>query len=148
MVQHNIEVGPQLNLSLPLLQSAQRRHNQKRPSAVLAPHQVIQQCRRLNSLAEAHFVRQDAVAAVVPVEDHPVDALQLVVTQREPVLVLWRLAVLDPLGAIGPKVLKRGTVQRLWGRGGVQGAAAVERCEWVEGQGCIDPEPRTLNAPS
>ena len=40
-------------------------------------HQVAEKCDGLNGFAQTHLVGQEAVAAVVPREQEPVDALQL-----------------------------------------------------------------------
>lgn len=96
MVEQGVEVRPRLKLALPVLQGGQGRHDEERPANLLHRPNVVEHRDGLYCLAKAHLVGEEHGPAVVPREEEPVDALELVGPQRVAALVDGRLLELLP----------------------------------------------------
>ncbi|KAH6603254.1 hypothetical protein Trco_008029 [Trichoderma cornu-damae] len=81
-VREDLELGDELcDFLLPVVQRGGGRHHQERPPDVVLLGQVGHDGDGLDRLAEAHFVRQDAVDALLVEVDEPVEALELVLLE-------------------------------------------------------------------
>ena len=75
---------PTFKLALPVLNGGERCDDEE-GTARVDLGDVRQQQHSLHGLAQSHLVRQDAAAAIVPVEEQPVDAIHLPRAQHVPV---------------------------------------------------------------
>ena len=96
-VQHkDAQLGAELGkLALPVAEHRERQHDQVRLGerrGLLLQRQVAEQRDRLQRLAEAHLVGEDAVEIALVQREHPVEPLELVVAQP---------ATRDVLGLVG-----------------------------------------------
>ncbi|TFA99797.1 hypothetical protein CCMA1212_008205 [Trichoderma ghanense] len=102
-VGEDLELGNELcNFLLPVVQRGSGRHDQERTPDVVLLGQVGHDGDGLDSLAETHFVRQDAVDALLVEVDEPVEALELVLLE----LGIDELGLLDLDVAEACRVLK------------------------------------------
>ena len=117
LVDHHPDVrGPLDELVGPVGQRGERHHDQERAIILLHLHDVGDQRDRLDGLAQAHLVGQDAVEVVVVQGDHPLQALQLVCLQvaalehgRLPLdhLLVRRVGLKDRLRRHGARAVDR-----------------------------------------
>jgi hypothetical protein len=97
MVRHYVEVSPRRKLTLPVGHGRQRLHHEEGPFAALPTvasdvtpsrfhHQQLQRRDRLAGFTQAHLISEDARPPLVPLEEHPVNALQLVLSKTHSIL--------------------------------------------------------------
>mmetsp|Transcript_1341 Transcript_1341/g.4128 ORF Transcript_1341/g.4128 Transcript_1341/m.4128 type:complete len:347 (+) Transcript_1341:2241-3281(+) len=83
-VHHRVESRrPPVKLLLPLRHGRERNHHQEGTLQVVLVKQVAEQGHGLDRLAQTHLVGQDAVVVLRPQVRHPVETMQLVVTQTK-----------------------------------------------------------------
>ena len=92
-----VHAGPLVDGLLPVVDRRERRDDELGALDLHGHHQVVHERDGLRRLAEPHFVGQDHVAPQVPVVDQPVQALQLLLAERQVVPLLRRLLLLDQL---------------------------------------------------
>mmetsp|Transcript_19465 Transcript_19465/g.73537 ORF Transcript_19465/g.73537 Transcript_19465/m.73537 type:complete len:284 (-) Transcript_19465:598-1449(-) len=100
-------VGPAFEFPAPVFDGTQWNHDEEGALHALHAEDVLQETDDLHSLAESHFVREDAPPVAIVAPQHPVQALHLVVAELPPIAVLPGLLVelLPPRLPIRPLLL-------------------------------------------
>ena len=68
VVHDHVEVGPRLELALPVRERRQRRDDEEWPPQPLRRMEVVEERHRLHRFAEPHLVGEDRILFQVPVE--------------------------------------------------------------------------------
>lgn len=86
IIQNSVKICPVLYGTFPVLQSGKWCNHQERSSASLDLIEMIEEGYSLNCFSESHFICQNNISALIPRNDEPVKALQLIVPEQFVVL--------------------------------------------------------------